>query len=350
MFLSGCQPLEVTSGGESSGGVTSTGEVFLSHGAVASGYSTTRGTGGETTGTSAGTSSSTGEPQVPDLPFLPAECAGDVLTGDIFDPKEVYILGTLKPGTCGRNALSHWSTPDHVVLGLGCAAGRDTAAIRPTDGRILYADQGDGVRRFHCDICPWVPDSDPREPYIANDPIINSCPGQADYDLVLIAPDIGHLYHCAGTWSDALGEPRYAEEFGELLHLGHDGWALTETGVVNLENGSFAGFIDLPASDLIAVRADPAGGFFVATRDEPELFHVGLDGHVVSMGHFPPLPPESTAYSDAALDACLALYQIGRAPEDVIFRRAIGDETRIVYTEATDPIVKLHISELVTGP
>lgn len=350
LFLSGCQPSTATSDADSDGGSSSTGDGLLSGGSAVPGYSTTGARVGDTTGSSSATSSSTGEPQVPALPFLPAECPGDVLTGDILDPNEVYIFGTVEPGVGGREAISHWSTPDHAVVGFSHGSDNSTG-IRRTDGRLLYADVGEGVRRFHCDDCPWVPESQYPSNSLANDPIIDDCAGPGDFVRVVVAPDLGHLYRCGGTWFGASGEPRYAEEFGELLHLGHDEWALTETGVVNLEDSSFSEFIGLPEGEPIAIRADPTGGFFVAAGDyaNPELFHVDLDGRAVSMGLFPPLPSDGNIFFDAALDGCLALYEIATSPIDVVYRRAIGDETRVVYSEATDPVVKLHSSKLLSG-
>ena len=82
------------------------------------------------------------------------------------------------------------------------------------------------------------------------------------------------------------------------------------------------------------------------------MLHVDFDGVVQSLGAFPPVPRGYVATNIAALDGCLALFQIGWGPgtgEDVILRRAVDDETRIVYAKLDDPRVQIHISTLVTG-
>lgn len=86
-----------------------------------------------------------------------------------------------------------------------------------------------------------------------------------------------------------------------------------------------------------------------------ELWEVDGAGNATRLGAFP-LIPAGLLYvfaTSSKLDACGGLVQIGRAAElaiDVIVRREIGGTSEVVYTETTDPRVKLHGSSLVTGP
>ncbi len=306
-----------------------------------------------------GSSSSTGEPappEPPDLPFLPPDCPAIVQLDDVFDPSQVYLFGTLSEGTGGRQAVAHWSTPDHAVVGWGDGVNNFQVYVRPTDGRMLYNDViVPAVREFHCDTCPW--EDGASYPMMAeeNDPIIGECtPLGATFLEFLVAPDGTFLTRCSGAWYDSTGESRYAGEAGSLLHLGYDDWALGQAGVVSLVDGSVAAELSPQLGETIAIRADPAGGFFVVLGEHaaPEMVHVALDGAMESVGVFPPLPEGHLAFEGGVLDGCLALYQQGRGPdtsEDLILRRALDDETRIVYTEALEPVVKIHISTLMTG-
>jgi hypothetical protein len=79
--------------------------------------------------------------------------------GDIFDPSEVYLSGTLAEGTCELDAVAHWSCPNVAAVGFDCNfdgnAVTMSAYVRPTDGRIVYANMfEDVIREFHCDGCP----------------------------------------------------------------------------------------------------------------------------------------------------------------------------------------------------
>ena len=55
----------------------------------------------------------------------------------------------------------------------------------------------------------------------------------------------------------------------------------------------------------------------------------------------------------ARLDSSGNLFQEGYGPatfEDVVIYRGLNGFSEVVYTEATNPAVKLHISSLITGP
>ena len=85
-----------------------------------------------------------------------------------------------------------------------------------------------------------------------------------------------------------------------------------------------------------------------------ELWHIDETGFAVQVVRYP-LPPSDTTISPGtfALDSTGALFHIayrGVSFNDVILRRTIEGDSDIVYDEASDPLVKVHISNLVTAP
>jgi hypothetical protein len=86
-----------------------------------------------------------------------------------------------------------------------------------------------------------------------------------------------------------------------------------------------------------------------------ELWEIAADGAATLRGAFPSLPAGATGVQgySSKLDGCGALVQIGYGVatfEDVIVRREVGGASELVYTETSNPLVKIHISGLVTGP
>ncbi|HTN88377.1 MAG TPA: hypothetical protein VL242_32070, partial [Sorangium sp.] len=114
---------------------------------------------------------------------------------------------------------------------------------------------------------------------------------------------------------------------------------------------------------LHTVRARAPDSFLLVLESEhptddggsQELWEVDGDGAATRLGAFPPLPAgamQVSAYT-SKLDGCGALLQFGGGPgvlEDVIVRRHIDGASEVVYTEARAPLVKIHVSALVTGP
>jgi hypothetical protein len=313
-----------------------------------------------TTSDVAGESETTGEPG-PDLPPLPPDCDGDLLVSDVLQPEEVYIAGTLSEGACYLDALAHWSTPNDAVAGFDCYFDERGAKIRPTDGRLLYSNTFEGLlREFHCDTCPIDSTSEYPDNPLGNDFVLATPACDPDESTSLghlVSPDGAIAYRCNGfldTWYDERGAVVY-DGAEPLLHLGHDGLALTTNSVLSLSTGAVVPIVGLPAGNPVTIRADSEDGFrVVMTTEQPELWHVSATGAATSLGIYPPIPAGYSPYGFiAALDGCGVLFQQGSGLEvfeDVILRRELGGTTDVVYTEATNPLVKLHISALVTGP
>jgi hypothetical protein len=344
---------DVPTGGPTSEPSPTTGAASLTE-------ATSTGTGDDGTTAASETGEATTEAPLCEPSFPPPVCDGDLLTGDALEPHEVYLAGTLSEGACYRDALAHWSTPDDAVGGFDCYfGGGDNARIRASDGRLVYSMTFEGLlREFHCDSCPIAPQAYPNTPL--NNDVVLPTPACVPEDTTqmqfLLSPEGEHYYRCSqweGDWYDAAGEVVYTSEVDTLLHIGRCGLALTTQAVVDLTSGTSAPIVGLPLGDPMTVRIAPEGGFWVVmTPEQPELWHVGVDGVATSLGLYPQVPPDHQA-GKGVLDGCGGLYQITYGPEvfvDLILRREIGGDTETVYTEKMDPLVKIHISSLVTGP
>jgi hypothetical protein len=367
ILLHGCGPADSGEADAGDAATTATGMQATTSGATdipTTGATTGATTGSPhttdatTSGTTAGTSDATTDGPACDPTFMPPVCDGDLLTGDTLKPHEVYIAGTLSEGACYLDAMSHWSTPDDAVGGFDCYFGGDYAQIRPSDGRLIYSMTFEGLlREFHCDSCPIDPMNYPNTP-LNNDVILPTpmCDPEMTVQMqFVLTPEGEHYYRCDSfdaDWYDAAGDVVYTSEVDPLLHVGHCGQALTEQSIVDLESGTKTPVDGLPLGDTLAIRVAPEGGFWIVkTYEQPELWHVALDGVATSLGVYPQLPADHTA-GLGVLDGCGVFYQQASGPEvfvDLITQRTIGGTTEIVYTEVTDPLVKLHISNLITG-
>ena len=135
---------------------------------------------------------------------------------ETFDPDVPYLLGTYDPGTGGRDALIHLDRPLESCAGFPTF--HHPAKIRPSDGKLLYADSESGeLRIFEPDPLVWNLTEDgvgywdyPTDP-TANDPIVEtSCDGEPK--ALLFRPDGSQmLLRCtpATQWYDAEGNAVY---------------------------------------------------------------------------------------------------------------------------------------------
>lgn len=275
---------------------------------------------------------------------------------DVFDPGEVYLAGTLQEGACYRDAIAHLSTPNVASAGFDCYFNERSAVIRPTDGRLVYSNVSDNkIRVFQCDNCPYTGTyaSAPQ----TNDPVIPAtCPNNVRAGSFLVSPEGDLFYSCAGAWFDTTGTQRFTTGTDTVFALGTGGWVITNTRVFNMRNNATSVLSGLPGGPFLsplAVRWDGTDAFFVAFTNE--LWRVAVStGTGTRVGTFPPYPPNHMAGGEARLDRSGRLYHEARDTSvsfrDAVVRCTVGLTCEVVYTEATNPLVKIHISSLVTGP
>lgn len=285
----------------------------------------------------------------------------DVAAG-LLDPAEVYLVGTLSEGSCGRDALAHPSRPDVAVVGFDCYF--DSRSARITDARVLVYENTfeDVVREFECDGCPaWTPpDPYPAVP-LANDPIVRTRPC-IRVQTFLVSPGSELLYRCEDfAWYRDESTPVALPDRTYPVRYGRAGSVLLDAGYRTLEVfdlGAGTGIrVTTPDCERRAVRALEPSGFGIVfscgSSDASwlELWTVGDDGDLALVGRYPP-PPGGYRDGAEALAADGALLHITRGPDfdDAVVRRTIGGVSEVVYSESTLPPVRLHISGLVTGP
>ncbi len=279
---------------------------------------------------------------------------------EIFDLDEVYLFGTLSEGACYLDAVAPVLAPDEAVVGFDCGADEESGQIRPTDGRLLYTANGGGFV-FRCDGCRYARPgiAYPKDPQANDDPIpMPSCDSYpASTSGLLVSPDGAILHYCGAAWYDEQGR-KITER--PLYSLGASGTALEDDGVLDLASLTVVPFSGLPATKPLTARADPDGYRLVLASDaDPtarELWFVGLDGNATMRGAYPPLPAGHSVGGTPRLDASGRLYELSRYTSgnavlrDAVVRRSVDGQSDVVYDEANDPIVKVHISGLFTGP
>ena len=287
-------------------------------------------------------------------------------TLDQLDPDEVYIFGTLSEGACYLDAIAPVLAPDRALVGFDCSASLGVAYIRPDDGRMIYAQFGgrDAVYGFRCDGCSYVtgPADYPDAPLANDEPMPTpACDASAFMGQFTVTAEGELAYRCQdGQWYDADGEALAGLRVdpASLLSIGHEHTALLTDGVVDLETGELAPWEGLTQPRVIAVRAVP-DGYWIAVQPEdamqpPELWEVAFDGTAMSLGVYPDPPADQEVLSQRRLDGEGRLVQFARDTtevfRDTIIRRSIEGESAVIYDEADDPVVKLHISNLFTGP
>lgn len=288
----------------------------------------------------------------------------------MFNPNEVYLFGTIEEGLADREAIAHWSTPNVESIGFNNAS---PPVIR-RDGSVLYVillvpELTEEVRMFRAD--PYerreeFPDQlfYPNEPY-TNDPVIftpsdGDCPGVL---TMLVRPNGTVAAQCSSQvidasgliWDQGLSSKRVLSITNDNTMLYDDVFGYhvrTSTGVEYL--------VDIPGDMVpgIAVRLAPDDQSFFATMriyDEPhtELWNIDFRGNATYVGTYSEELPGYESLFCSKLDPNLDLYCEGRDQSvvftDVILRRSLTAPTELLYTEADDPKVKLHISYLMTG-
>jgi hypothetical protein len=287
------------------------------------------------------------------------------LAPDVLDPTEVYLVGTLQPGSSGHDALTHWSTPHSYNAGFDDYFDGDHALIHPSSGRIWYTNTfEDRLREYYRDGGPdWLPGMPYPTNVLANDVITATPPcvvsGAWNAPVLsrfLIAPDGAVFHRCYGstaTWYDADGNAVFSG--ADLVYVGNGQVGMTVDSVVDLTTGIATPMIGLPVATVVSRRATTGGIWIVLAPagTENELWLVDGTGSASQVGVYPALAPGVTLRtSPARLDGDGALFEIGYLADyvDVIVRRSVAGASEMVYTEADKPTVQIHISSLVTGP
>jgi hypothetical protein len=81
---------------------------------------------------------------------------------------------------------------------------------------------------------------------------------------------------------------------------------------------------------------------------------VAFDGEASALGTYPDPPDMQQIGAYSALDGEGRLVQfasdLSESFRDTIVRRSVDGESAVIYDEVNAPVVKLHISQLFTGP
>ena len=273
------------------------------------------------------------------------------------DPNAVYLAGTLTEGSCGRTAIAKVESPNEALVGFGCLD--RPGIIDPATGHLLYWTNSGQLREFQCDNgCAFWSDDDtyPYDP-ARNDPEVSLsvCSDGKEAKAIRIAPDGFRLFRCGEIeWHDENGALVY---LGDLDELGPGLIGLVRSDAIDLMSGRPLGrFPGKPES----ARATETGFLALITKTTiedhlglPELWELSLDGHVEKLGSFPPAAQDEARIIGGILDGAGRLYMQSTSDSgrtDIVERLTITGEREIVYTEADDPVVKLHADYLVTGP
>lgn len=283
------------------------------------------------------------------------------LTLQVFDPKQVYLFGTLSEGACFRDGVAPVLDPNRAAVGFSCDASSSRVLVRPTDGRLLYTSYPrKGVLVFSCDGCVADAglDSYPAMPETNDELIASPCADAGAFGTNFnVLPDGGVVQQCAESWLDERGQV-VAPSAGPIFAFGHAGTALRKDGILSLSDAQLHPFVGLTAPTLSTYRVRADGYWVVVgsqtTTKQPELWHVGFDGTARQVGTYPALPPNQQSASLPKLDDEGWLYEFARdattAFRDTIVRRNVQGASEVIYDEITKPRLKIHISDLFTGP
>lgn len=291
---------------------------------------------------------------------------------DVFDAQQVYLFGTVLEGSCSSDAIAHWMDPNHAGVGFGCYTNEDRAIVVPGTGRLIFTDSTDDtLREFRCDDCEDFnelpgPRRYPRNVF-ANDVMVPT-PGCTSRGVGLsefrVWPDGSVIHRCreaGASWYDETGATVASAEV--IVALGNNGRVLVRDGssgplsVLDVATSSVTAVDRAGVGPVLTSRARAPSGFwvvFTASRDRPELWSIEEDGTTNLVTTYAPQPPELRFAGHARLDGARHLFHFARTDaspfHDVIVRRSPSGQSTVVYTEATSPAVKIHISSLVTGP
>lgn len=257
-------------------------------------------------------------------------------------PQALYLVGSLKEGSCNYGALTAVSTPEDYLVGVPCMA----SAFAVRDDTLLFLADGPDYKDI------WEFNPDPKGASLSSYPanvLYNdgelkiTCGAGLEPVTFLVSPS-GHLiYYCYTTgWHEEDGKPVYnGDEM--LLALGDDDVALTANGIMNLKDVATVAVPDI--NNGLPVRAH-GSTFHVVVQgaDALELWSVDAGGTRTKLGDYAPPPPDlnrpSTTLQFLANDD--SLVQSAGDPKDttidVLYRRTIDGVSEVIYTEADEPV------------
>lgn len=93
-------------------------------------------------------------PDIVDITVLPRRNAWDM--GDVFDPDEAYVWGTLIEADCTKSVIFHWSDPSIFAWGFECDDRRIGASVNEQGGCSSHASSAAGSSsRIHPPSTRW---------------------------------------------------------------------------------------------------------------------------------------------------------------------------------------------------
>jgi hypothetical protein len=253
------------------------------------------------------------------------------------------------------------ATPDSASTGFDCYFDDRNATVRPTDGRLIYTNTfEDMIREYSCDACVYS-GIYPTQ-VLSNDAILPVTCANGRVTGFKVTAD-GLLIHtcdpAANSWRDATGTVIYDGTSDRLIAVGAGGWLLTQTRVLNPATADEHVIAGLPATSWLAARWSPPDAFFIAlgtgSGATTQLWRIGTTGVAQMVGTFPPFANGYSVVTGARLDRAGRLFQFARETAqpltDAIVRSQVGGRSEAIYTEASNPLVKVTpFSALVTGP
>ena len=265
---------------------------------------------------------------------------------DVFNPTHIYLIGNLVTDGTDRRGLLDLDMP--LGVGSGFPAEIADPQVDPIT-RLLRYRAGGELRTFACDVCPATSETFVDNP-AGNDLSAIPCDGLTDF---WVNPEGSYLYQCATGYRTP--DASVSTLSGEVLTYGSTGSVLVlnagQLSIQRTDELSMTPISRFDGCEYIASRTQ-ATGYMVAVEcsGERALWDVTFGGIVVERFTYADLPDGFTFDGAAAINEPGNLLLIGTGPsgdELVELNGAIAD---IVYTESDDPLLRISMSFLVTGP